>query len=149
MPTNIEKFDELAANVFANLYENFPVRISLFANTFGYDLSYKTNKVGGVIYNSPADCAFFTDALKWLRMAGYIDFSISASGPWGNAVLTAKGLEVLKATPSSISPSQPMGDYLVQGIRSGAKAAVSKGITYVLSQGASLAWHAITTGTSS
>ncbi|MBH9667938.1 hypothetical protein JAO10_15400 [Burkholderia contaminans] len=149
MPTNIEKFDELAANVFANLYENFPVRISLFKNTFGYDLSYKRSADGGAILNAPDDYAFFTDTLKWLRMAGYIDFTTSASGPWGNAVLTAKGLEVLKATPSSISPSQPMGDYLAQGIRNGAKVAVSKGITYVLSQGASLAWHAITTGTGS
>ncbi|CAM2339821.1 hypothetical protein [Burkholderia vietnamiensis] len=149
MPTNIEKFDELAANVFANLYENFPVRISLFENSFGYDLSHKTNEVGSAIYNSPADYAFFIDTLNWLRMAGYIDFPTTASGFWGNAVLTAKGLEVLKATPSSISPSQPMGDYLVQGIRTGAKAAVSKGITYVLSQGASLAWHAITTGAGS
>ncbi|AMV48169.1 hypothetical protein [Paraburkholderia caribensis] len=149
MPTNIEKFDELAANVFAKLYENFPVRVSLFENTFEYDLSYQRSADGGAIFNAPTDYAFFTDTLKWLRMAGYIDFSSSASGPWGGAVLTAKGLEVLKATPTSISPSQPMGDYLAQGIRSGAKVAVSKGITYVLSQGASLAWHAITTGTGS
>ncbi|MFE1235067.1 hypothetical protein, partial [Streptomyces sp. NPDC058745] len=125
MPTNIEKFDELAANVFANLYENFPVRISLFKNTFGYDLSYKRSADGGAILNAPDDYAFFTDTLKWLRMAGYIDFTTSASGPWGNAVLTAKGLEVLKATPKTISPSQQMVDYLAQVLRTVAKVAVS------------------------
>ncbi|CAJ2972224.1 Uncharacterised protein [Burkholderia pseudomallei] len=149
MQNNIEKFDELVANVFANLYENFPVRISLFENTFGYDLSHRFSPAGDVIYNSPDDEKFFSDTLNWLRMAGYIDFHISAHGPWGKAVLTAKGLEVLKATPSSISPAQPLGAYLAEGIRTGAKNAVTKGVTFALSHGASLAWNVITTGAGS
>lgn len=142
--TNIERFNELTAKIFAALYASFPVRLALEGTDYGMD-DTQTNDKGRSRFNNPEEAKFFLATVNWLLNAGYIDFTHLAGGFPGKAVLTAKGLEVLKAMPATLSTQESLGDLLVSGVKTGAKEALQKGVTYALSAGAAFAWQRITT----
>jgi hypothetical protein len=145
MPSNIDKFDQLTAELLADLYASFPVKAAISASKYGIPEEEIDWSHGAIDQELIKRLDFFCDTVRWLRQAGYLDFTSELnSGVFQSVVLTAKGLEVLKATPASLSPTQPLGDYLRDNIRSGATEALKKGVAAALSAGASLAWHSLT-----
>jgi len=84
------------------------------------------------------EAAFCIACLYWLRDAGYLsgedhDFGLV------NAVLTSKGLEVLKAIPDSLNaPKTPLGERIVDAVKTESASAVRTVVNQVLSAGAQL-----------
>ncbi|WP_155633930.1 hypothetical protein [Burkholderia cepacia] len=145
---NIEKFDNLVARIFAYLYQQFPVKISLVPREFGIEDSEIVPGAGGlgqIVHKNEAEVQFFYDTVEWLHSAGYIHMLDNGRGrPGRYAALSSKGLEVLKATPASLTQDKSLGEYLASNVKSGAADAVKKGVSMALSMGASLAFQALT-----
>ncbi|SDI51354.1 hypothetical protein SAMN04487867_10836 [Vreelandella titanicae] len=136
--SNIEKFDEFSGQVLASFYNSFPVPINLQARDFveqptQYDESSQCDRA------SP-DAVFFIATVEWLRRAGYIhaDEQDGNDRIVKNGVLTAKGLEVLKIKPTSLTDEPSLGDQLADAAKKGSSDAVRKAVTEIMSLGARL-----------
>ena len=83
------------------------------------------------------DVAYGT--IEWLLDSGYIRSShdLSAHGLTG-AVLTAKGLTVLKAVPKSVSNSDSFGDKLSLAVRTGAADTARELLKAIFARGAEM-----------
>lgn len=146
MSSNIEKFDLLVAELLATLYERFPVTAGITASDRGINAENMFRGDGTIDQDIAAALEFFCNTVRWLKRAGYIDYDRELdSGTFSELVLTAKALEILKATPSSLTGKQTLGSYLVDSARNGATEALKQGVTTALSAGVSLAWAAVKT----
>lgn len=134
MTNNIEQFDVLTGRVLAELYQHFPVDVDLNA------WSYRDLFTGVPIEDgwlSKEDSVFFQSTVLWLGSAGYIEHGDPTSnGDVYRCVLTAKGLEVLKAFPASLQTGPTLGDKLVDASKGGAKEVLRGVANEALSLGA-------------
>lgn len=107
--SNIERFDELTGQIFGKLYTSFPIPIHLQSRHFISDSIW--------INQTPQDpervqaINMFYATVRWLTSTGYLTYNETRDGV-EEAVLTAKGLEVLKATPSSLDSGPSIGERL-------------------------------------
>jgi hypothetical protein len=136
--SNIERFDEITGRLLGALYENFPVPRSLLIEHFVTDgYSY----CAAVDADSPNDKgSFFIACVDWLDKAGFIN--TNGRDPrrgFGDCVLTAKGLEILKAVPKSLDGSQSIGEQLVEATKSGMSDQVRDLTNNLLKRGYALA----------
>jgi len=67
------------------------------------------------------DAEFFIATAQWLIQAGYLHGQPNPYVCVNYAVLTAKGLEVLKAIPDSVSSKATIGEQLASTAKSGGK----------------------------
>lgn len=104
--SNIERFDELTGRVLAALYAAFPMPVALVPEKFVGKAWGVDNFTGALVASEETE--FFTATVTWLAEAGYLRYqeadSVKVSGYTG-VVLTAKGLELLKAIPDSLGGS--------------------------------------------
>ncbi|MEE3507749.1 MULTISPECIES: hypothetical protein [unclassified Pseudomonas] len=118
--SNIDRFDQLAGKVLAGLYESFPMTLSLtteqFSSVIAID-SIETPEGEQQIFESEE---FFCASITWLSKSGYITFGQQGSHPckFYECTLTAKGLEVLKAVPDSLS-GKSIGSQLQEAAKAG------------------------------
>jgi hypothetical protein len=136
--SNIKRFDELTGQIFGVLYESFPVPHHLLLKDLmpeGYSFD---EFFGQDIPNEHGD--FLFACVDWLAESGYLRFKekVHATGYTGG-VLTAKGLEVLKATPDSLSTESSLGDQLVDATKTGAKGVIGNLAGQALSIGVKFA----------
>lgn len=133
--SNIQQFDEITGQVLGALYENFPVPRHLMIKQF-VEGGYTSNEQLGMdIANERGE--FFIASIQWLSDAGYLSFKDQSYGNGVlDAVLTAKGLEALKAVPASLTAS--LGDQLVDATKSGTKNILGSLAGEVLSVGSRL-----------
>ena len=100
--SNIQQFDEITGQVLGALYESFPVPRHLLIKQFvegGYTFD---DHMAMDVANERGE--FFIACIDWLAEAGYLSFKDQSYGNGVlNAVLTAKGLEALKAFPASLT----------------------------------------------
>jgi hypothetical protein len=136
--SNIKRFDEVTGLVLGALYESFPIPRPLFAGSFQSDSDSRDDVVDS---GTPHDAeAFFFACVEWLAEAGYLRFAdIQQTLGYHNCVLTAKGLEVLKAMPDSLSTGPTLGEQLVDAAKSGVKGAVGSAAGKVFSLGVKIA----------
>lgn len=131
--SNIERFDETVGKALAMLYESFPVPRHLLAEDFvGEGNVRNLESFTGAELTMEAEFCMAT--LLWLHETGYISAKDTSPEGLGRVVLTAKGLETLKAVPDSLQG--PLGARLVEAaktegrelIRSLASQAISAGL---------------------
>ncbi|QXZ12511.1 hypothetical protein KVQ82_20830 [Pseudomonas sp. AO-1] len=108
--SNIEKFDDITGKIFAVLYQHFPIPQALMAEDFVENAKQLDDFLGTEVPTEDAD--FFLATAEWLRQAGYINCAPDPYLYVSHAVLTAKGLEVLKAIPESVSSKESIGEQL-------------------------------------
>lgn len=121
--SNIKRFDEHTGQILGALYVSFPVpRHLLLKDLFPEGLS-ADDFLGFDIPNESGE--FMFACIDWLAESGYLRFKekVQATG-YTECVLTAKGLEVLKAIPDSLSTESSLGDQLVDATKTGAKGLV-------------------------
>lgn len=136
--SNIERFDEITGQVLGALYEQFPVPRRLFIKDFVQDGYTMDDQLGMEIPNDTGD--FVLASIAWLADAGYLRYYEEVHGMGFLAsVLTAKGLEVLKATPASLQVGPSLGEKLVDASKGGTKEVLRGVVGEVLSMGARLA----------
>lgn len=142
--SNIEQFDEVAGAVFANLYDSFPIPIyiELDKYTGGKPLLKEIDEWNSV-NSDEADMAYFT--ILWLIGSGYITATPHNSGGYwygfSEAVLTAKGLETLKATPGSLTT--PLGERLKEAVKQDGREITRSLVSQALSIGINLGINAL------
>ncbi|MEW6647181.1 MAG: hypothetical protein AB1450_08290 [Pseudomonadota bacterium] len=122
--TNIDRFNECAAKLFSRLYAEFPKPCGV--NYFEF--------LGKDVFEAGDDELEFCRAtLEWLENAGYITVDAHSNDCAYNVVLTAKGLETLKAVPDSLKGKGSIGDAMVAAVKAGsiemAKQLASKAFT--------------------
>lgn len=134
---NIDLFDEYVAGALAALYESFPVKRFVDARELcGHS---DINDFGAIIdpCGNPSKAFDVARAtIDWLVETGYIRAGVRHQWGYADAVLTAAGLEVLKASPESLKAKETLGEKLVRFTKDGsiglareaAKAAISTGI---------------------
>ncbi|MGL6488008.1 hypothetical protein ACSZNF_13735 [Aeromonas hydrophila] len=128
MVSNIERFDTILVLALADLYSRFPVRQYLASSKFivteeGEHIDGLSPEAEGHLYDEDPYFKdpyfkrkeFAFDSLRWLVDAGYLHGTPVAYDGINDAVLTAKGLEVLKATPDSLQGS--LGERLVEAAK--------------------------------
>lgn len=133
--TNIERFDQLTGRVFADLYAAFPIPKTLsdisYANASSTEADESEQEV------NPEFANLFVYTVRWLAASEYLTHSVQMmSSPYvfEDCVLTAKGLEALKATPASIG-GKSLGQSLQDAAKTGAMDALKKLSGQVLSVG--------------
>ncbi|EIU0511074.1 TPA: hypothetical protein ACJINS_004821 [Escherichia coli] len=115
-PKNIERFNEIVGEIFGRLYESFPVKIDI--------------KAVDIVRQN--ELTFFLDTVDWLKNSSYL-IGARSSGGIHNAVLTAKGLEVLNATPGSLE--KPLGARISDSIKIEGKEALRSLVSQTLGIG--------------
>ncbi|MGU5652243.1 hypothetical protein [Aeromonas allosaccharophila] len=128
MVSNIERFDTIVVLALAELYSSFPVPRYLASSKFivtedGEHIDGLTPEEEGLLFdedpylNDPyfKRKQFAFESLRWLVEAGYLHGIPAAHDGIRNAVLTAKGLEVLKAIPDCLQGS--LGERLVEAVK--------------------------------
>lgn len=121
--SNIKKFDELTGQILGVLYESFPVPRVLLLNDLIPDGMSFDERIGFDVPND--DGEFLFASIEWLAQSGYLRYKqkIQSTG-YTECVLTGKGLEVLKATPDSLSTESSLGEQLVDASKTGAKSLI-------------------------
>ncbi|TAN64765.1 MAG: hypothetical protein EPN20_08015 [Magnetospirillum sp.] len=103
-----------AAETFRRLYEAFPCRIGLDAHVISGVAESEDD-----FLNMPRGVDICRECIWWLEQAGFIWFSDKVQAGAIQAVLTPKGLEVLKLVPSSLEAQTSVGDTLVSLAKGG------------------------------
>ena len=117
--SNIERFDEITGDVFAKLYLNFPVPCLLRAADYVTNPTEYNEHIGGDVPSREAE--FFFSSIRWLEDAGYIVTKAENESYVADVVLTSKGLEVLRAMPSSLQGKASIGERLGDTAAKGGK----------------------------
>lgn len=132
MASNIELFDRLVGNIFADLYESFPIPRKLSEQDYSMH------------YGDDGFEEFFKATLRWLSSAGFIDLNTGYNhlGPY-SATLTNKALEALKIVPDSLASQESLGERLTKATRDGFFDQARSLTGQVLGFGARLGYSAI------
>jgi len=133
--SNIERFDHVAGRVFGHLYEHFPVPCYITAKLVFDEVTTFDEHLGMEIPNESAE--FFAACVSWLHRAGYIEYREwnHALASFSQVILTAKGLEVLKALPASLQASQSIGEHLMEASKTGSTEVFKSAVAEALSLG--------------
>jgi hypothetical protein len=112
LPQNVEEFNAIAGFVFAQLYKEFPVHVSMNKNSIAHQMGVASPD-DAVLPSGRPFKQIVAFALSWLADEGYIrslngEFDISR--PWNDLMLSEKGLRALNAVPPSIG--KPVGSHL-------------------------------------
>lgn len=134
--SNIERFDQLTGVVFSRLYNSFPITLDLNVMEFDEILSPNMAMDPASIYAGGEVFDFFTNTIEWLIEAGYIVSRQDSSYAYTfeRCTLTAKALEILKATPSSLG-GETLGGTLAAAVKDGATSKLKDLASEVLSKG--------------
>src|SRR3990167_2175961 len=117
--SNIERFDEIAGEVFAKLYSYFPVPCLLKAGDYVATPSVANEHLGCDVPSEEAE--FFFACIRWLESAGYITTKAENELYVADVLLTSKGLEVLRAVPASLQGKASIGERLNEVATKGGK----------------------------
>ncbi|HDS1693815.1 TPA: hypothetical protein QEM72_004399 [Pseudomonas putida] len=140
--TNIERFDEMSADILAFLYENFPIPASVSPEVAGLTvvkcLEYDPVSGGSVTEGErDPETEFFDATLAWLVQA---EFIAKKAAPVNRHVyvLTPYGLQALKHVPKPSLGAETLGEKLSIATKSGAKSVASEILNQALSIGVQL-----------
>ena len=135
IPPNIENFNNVAAQTFAILYENFPVPCNLRL-VEDYAIWWEGNLYESGNKDEPEEVHFIESTLDWLQDSGYLKYD-GYSYPIGfmDAVLTLKGLEILNAVPDVLTSSHTAGELVTEALAEGASESISDIMKFILSKG--------------
>ena len=112
---NINLFDEYTAQIFSILYQAFPEKTALDVLKIS---GHEGVSDDGAMEKPARICR---STIEWLSTAGYVDYESNFECGVFGAVLTAKGLEVLKAVSASLKSRESIGEKIVRTVTTGAK----------------------------
>lgn len=133
--SNIELFNELTGRVFGELYLSFPIPMYLMAEDFVEAVTPEDQFQTDVTTD---EAEFFIATARWLVNAGYLIGNVVPNNRVENAILTAKGLEVLNAAPKGLTYAPSFGEQLAKATKEGGNKSMKGLVTEVLSLGARL-----------
>ncbi|MDD3770490.1 MAG: hypothetical protein PHV10_07785 [Sulfuricurvum sp.] len=126
---NIELFDLYVGKIFVELYEHFPIRTTLSpCDMTGMEVDEEA-------LDHPKQCYIFHDTMVWLQESGYVKYAKGDIYAFHDVVLTARGLELLKAVPDSVQSKSGIGDKLSFIAKKGGDEALKNMVNTLLSMG--------------
>lgn len=129
---NIDRFDEIAGQVFADLYNSFPMTKPLgLVNYIDGDTALDPNGFTGAELNEDAE--FVKATITWLINAGFISSGGFHGEYFTDVILTPKGLECLKLMPGSLTSTA--GNQLTEAAKAGSKETLKMLTNQVLAVG--------------
>lgn len=140
--TNIERFDEISANILGHLYLAFPIPTAVTPKAAGLTelevLSYDpVSEVSATCGERDPETEFFEASLAWLAHSGFI--RKKDGGHFQSTyVLTSYGLQALKHVPAPSLGSETLGDRLSTAAKSGATGAAKEAMNQAISIGIQL-----------
>lgn len=127
---NIELFDLYAGKVLAKLYESFPLKIDIdVCEMLGLEIDQESLDI-------PKECDIFNDTVEWLKQSGFIYYDQKFPYAYSRVVLSAVGLETLKATPQSIKARDGVGEMMRDAVIRGKNEAIRTAVRMALSHAA-------------
>lgn len=144
MASNMERFDLLTGAVFARLYESFPEPVTLEPYPFLEQIAPEGQDHEAQRVQSFNAIEFFGYTINWLEQTGYLTHSPQMRADlsiFDGCILTAKGLEVLKALPDSIT-GKTLGSQLQDAAKNGLLDSVKSLTGKALGIGASMSYSA-------
>ncbi len=117
--SNIDKFNDLTGRVLSGLYLTFPMPSNLATAQF-VESPVEWNEERKMDLPSK-DAEFFIATAGWLIGVGYINGSVSPYTHVSDVVLTAKGLDILNATPRSLTHAHSLREQLAEIARDSSK----------------------------
>lgn len=141
--TNIERFDEMSADILAFLYDNFPIHKSISPEIAGLSVFKRGeyNPLTGQTENNSGEVdpetQFFYSTVEWLAEAGFVSLKPSRGGT-RKYVLTAYGLQALKHVPKPSLGTETLGEKLSAATKAGTKTVASEILNQALSIGVQL-----------
>jgi hypothetical protein len=126
---NIDRFNKVAPEAFAILYSYFPEPCNFDAT----DFDVPKDAHGNV---QRTDSAFDSSTIHWLEEEGYVRIgSKDLDGTVRSAVLTGKGLAVLRLVPDALKNDAPLGEQIQSAVKSSAGRVAMKLVDKVLDAG--------------
>ena len=104
---NVDLFNASAALIFAELYSNIPVPITLNYQNLCSRIFSNKNTI-----SQEKNIEVFINTVTWLRKSGYIWLDAESELDVYGALLSPKGLEVLTIIPESSNNGETIGDQL-------------------------------------
>ena len=144
MASNMERFDLLTGAVFAELFESFPEPVLLDPYAFLSQMAPDGQEEDVQREQAYTAIEFFGHTIDWLARTGYLTHSLQTQRElslFENCVLTAKGLEVLKALPDSIT-GKTLGSQLQDAAKAGLLDSIKSLTGKALGVGASMTYAA-------
>ena len=145
--TNIERFDEVAAQILSALYETFPRPTHIDPKVIGVlDETPTRDDAGGVIYSEEWKelTTFANHTAKWLAEEGYL--SERSGRSYSLYTLSAVGLKSLKHVDHPELGADTLGEKIKKASSDGARATTSKLVDQFFAIGAPLLAKAIGVG---
>lgn len=112
--SNIEQFDMIAGKTFAALYQAFPMPIDIALEEYTVHGSASEDRGDG-IEAMTEEASLIMASWSWLVEEDYIDANVQDDIGLKEAVLSAKGLSILKSMPSPFTT--PIGERLISAIQ--------------------------------
>lgn len=128
--SNIDRFNELAARILADLYRAFPLPRNL--TCADYNITPVLNEQDQLDDASQ----FFMATVRWLSASGYLRYDHENCVLVWDAVLTPKGLEALCTVPEALAGQPPLGERLNTAAIEGSKTLLAETVKAVLAAGA-------------
>jgi len=126
---NIDRFNTVASEAFAILYSYFPQPCNFDPS----DFDIPKDEHGFVQQD---DASFVAATVWWLEDEGYARIgSKDMDGTAHAAVLTGKGLAVLRLIPDALKNEAPLGEQIQTAVKSGAGKVAMKLVDKVLDAG--------------
>lgn len=147
MASNMERFDLLTGALFARLYESFPEPVTLEPRPFLNQIAPEGQDHEAQRVQSFNAIEFFGYTINWLAQTGYLTHASQTQAElsiFDGCVLTAKGLEVLKALPDSVT-GKTLGSQLQDAAKNGVLDSVKSLTGKALGLGASMSYSAAKT----
>ncbi|KQB54453.1 hypothetical protein AQS70_07540 [Pseudomonas endophytica] len=136
--TNIDKFNDLAGKIFAELYERFPIPCTLIARELATPTCTSEGNGLCLLELSNSDAEFFNATARWLIGSGYLNGEILPDTHVSGAILTIKGLEALKAMPHCLTHGLSIRQRLAETMKEGSKETLKSVLAEEIALGAKL-----------
>jgi hypothetical protein len=129
-PDNIQRFNDIASQVFALLYEAFPRPAHLGPEHFGI-----TKDLDGTPTWRDEDFQPIARVVDWLADEGFLRMQSNGLLGFHDAVLTQKGLAAMQSVPDAVSGASSLGSQMTKAVKSGTKQIAWKLVEQVIAFG--------------
>jgi hypothetical protein len=102
--TNIEKFEQCSAELLAQLYQSFPVKMHISIRDYAH-------------YDNEDNSGLFFATIEFLNDEKFIRYDSDIYGGYMGVILTSKGLAILNSTqPEIIDDKETIGHKITHAV---------------------------------
>ncbi len=112
--TNIEKFEYCSAELLAQLYQSFPVKMHISISDYGH-------------YDNEDNSSLFFSTIEFLNDEKFIRYDSDIYGGYMGVILTSKGLAILNSTlPEITDDKETVGNKIINAVNENSKELIKK-----------------------